>query len=274
MTADRKFRLPKDIPLDEYPKPEVFLTEGRRLIDAAQKQGMILRVMGPIALHYHFPDYVDLYGRMERLGERVFTDIDYAAYGKHRGKLVPFFQAQGYDYNKRLMMLFGQTRHIYFASGADRVPMVDIFFDKLDMNHCVDYKNRLEIHPHCVSLTDLLLQKLQIVQINDKDLKDAMLLLLAAPLGSTDQGAINGRYIARLFADDWGFYHTATSNLARVKTAAANVAALDAGQQAVIGQKVDGLLQQIEAEPKSGKWRKRAQTGTKKLWYNEVSDWS
>jgi hypothetical protein len=271
MTTERKFRLPKDIPLEEYPKPETYLEEARRLTDEAQKQGLILRVMGPIALHYYFPDHVDLYRRMERLGERVFTDIDYAAYGKHRGKLVPFFQAQGYEYNKRAMMLYGQTRHIYFG---DRIPMIDIFFDKLDMNHCVDYKGRLEIHPYCVSLSDLLLQKLQIVQMNDKDLKDAMLLLLAAPVAEADQGAINARYIARLFADDWGFYYTATTNLAKVRSAMANVAALDDTQRAAIGQKADRLLRQIESEPKSGKWKKRAQTGIKKPWYNEVSDWA
>src|SRR5512137_2932474 len=109
MLNERKFRLPKDIPMEEYPKPEVYLEEARRLTEEAQKPGLVLRVMGPIALHFYFPEYVDLYRRLERLGERVFTDIDYAAYGKHRGKLVPFFQAQGYDYNKRLMMLFGQT---------------------------------------------------------------------------------------------------------------------------------------------------------------------
>ena len=125
-----------------------------------------------------------------------------------------------------------------------------------------------------MSLTDLLLQKLQIVQINDKDLKDAMLLLLAAPVGETDQGAINARYIARRFADDWGFWYTATTNLGKVKAAMAAVVALDDGQRAAIGQKADQLLQRIEAESKSGKWKKRAQTGTKKLWYNEVSDWS
>lgn len=271
MSTERKFRLPKDIPLDEYPSPEAYLSEARRLTDEAQKQGLILRVMGPIALHFYFPDYVDLYRRLERLGERVFTDIDYAAYGKHRGRLVPFFQGQGYDYNKRAMMLFGQTRHIYFG---DRIPMIDVFFDKLDMNHCVDYKDRLEIHPYCVSLTDLLLQKLQIVQINDKDLKDAMLLLLAAPLGEADQGGINTRYVARLFAGDWGFYHTATTNLARVKTAMAGVAALSDEQKALIRDKADRLVQRIEQEPKSGKWKKRAQTGAKKLWYNEVSDWT
>jgi hypothetical protein len=124
-----------------------------------------------------------------------------------------------------------------------------------------------------VSLTDLLLQKLQIVQINDKDLKDAMLLLLAAPLGETDQGTINTRYLARLFADDWGFYYTATINLAKVRAATGGVAALNPEEQRAICDKADRLLHQIEQEPKSGKWKKRAQTGTKKLWYNEVSDW-
>src|SRR5512136_1149968 len=183
MLPVKKFRLPKDIPLEEYPKPEVYLAEARRLIDEGQKQGVILRVMGPIALHFYFPEYVDLYRRMERLGERVFTDIDYASYGKCRGKIVPFFERHGYELEKRSAMLSGNTRHIYFGG---RIPMIDVFFDQLAYNHPIDYRGRLEIHSYCVSLTDLLLQKLQIVQINDKDLKDAMLLLLAASLGEVD----------------------------------------------------------------------------------------
>jgi hypothetical protein len=268
--GERRFRLPKDIPLEEYPKPEVFLEEARRLTEEAQKQGLILRVMGPIALHFHFPEYVELYRRMERLGERVFTDIDFAAYGKHRGKLVSFFRAQGYDYDRRTMLLFGQERHIYFG---ERIPMVDVFFDRLRMNHTIDYRGRLEIHPYCVSLTDLLLQKLQIVQINDKDLKDCMLLLLAAPVGE-EEGAINAPYIARLLADDWGFWYTATTNLARVKEALANVAALTPEHRDMIAEKADRLLQVIEAAPKTGKWKSRARIGTRKPWYNEVSDWA
>jgi hypothetical protein len=271
MSPERKFRLPKDIPLDEYPAPELYLEEARRLTIEGEKQGVILRVMGPIALHFYFPEYVDLYRRMERLGERVFTDIDYASYGKCRGKIVPFFEKQGYELEKRAAMLSGNTRHIYFG---DRIPMIDVFFDELAYNHPINYRGRLEINIYSVSLTDLLFQKLQIVQINDKDLKDAMLLLLAAPLGETDQGAINARYLARLFADDWGFYYTATTNLQKVKTAMMNVTVLDDSQRDAIGQTADRLLQRIESEPKSGKWKKRAQTGTKKLWYNEVSDWS
>ncbi len=270
MVAERKFRLPKDIPLEEYPSPETYLEEARRLIDEAWKQGLILRMMGPIALHFYFPNYVELYRRMERLGERVFTDIDYAAYGKHRGRLVAFFEAQGYSYDPRMMMLFGQTRHIYFG---DRIPMIDVFYDQLDMNHRISYKGRLELHPHCVSLTDLLLQKLQIVHINDKDLKDTMLLLLAAPIGMSDDAGINAGYVAGLLADDWGFYYTATTNLERVKAALTGVAALSDEQRARIITQADHLFQAIETAPKSGKWRRRAKVGPKKRWYNEVSDW-
>ena len=66
-------------------------------------------------------------------------------------------------------------------------------------------------------MSDLLLQKLQIVQINDKDLKDAMLLFLAAPVGDGDQNMINQKYIGKLLSDDWGFYFTSTANLQKIK---------------------------------------------------------
>ncbi len=266
-----QFRLPKDIPLDEYPKPEAYLEEGRRLIEDAQKQGLLLRVMGPIALHYYFPDFVDLYRRMERLGERVFTDIDFAAYGKHRSKLVPFFEAHGYELEKRAAMISGGTRMIFFSSN---IPMIDVFFDKLDYNHPIDYRGRLEANPYCVSLADLMLQKLQIVQINDKDLKDAMLLLLAGDLGDTDENKINARYIAKLLSDDWGFYYTATTNLERIKNSVHHIQALSDELRDFITAQANKLLQIIEETPKTGKWKGRAKTGTSKPWYKDVADWA
>lgn len=143
----------------------------------------------------------------------------------------------------------------------------------MDYNHLIDYRGRLEIHPHCVSLTDLLLQKLQIVQINDKDLKDAMLLLLAAQVGEADAGMINAKYLAKIMSDDWGFYYTATTNLGKIKQAMAGVKALlDEHRQLICGC-ADQLLAILESAPKSGKWKGRAKVGTKKIWYNEVSDW-
>jgi hypothetical protein len=268
--GERKFRLPKDIPIEEYPPPEMYLSEARRLTEEGQKHGVILRVMGPIALHFYFPDHVELYRKMERLGERVFTDIDYASYGKSRGKIVPFFEKHGYELEKRAAMLSGNTRHIYFG---EPIPMIDVFFDHLSYNHPIDYRGRLDIHPYCVSLTDLLLQKLQIVQINDKDLKDGMLLLLAAQVGDTDKDMINVKYVAKLMSDDWGFYYTSITNLEKVKNAASGVGVLTDQHRDIIRNKADQILQIIENAPKSGKWKSRAKIGNKRLWYNEVSDW-
>lgn len=270
MLPVKKFRLPKDIPLEEYPQPEEYLDEARRLTEEAQKQAIILRVMGPIALHFYFPEHVDLYRGMERLGDRVFTDIDYASYGKNRSKIVPFFQKQGYELEKRAAMMSGGARHIYFG---ERIPMIDVFFDKLDYNHPINYQGRLEIHPYCVSLTDLLLQKLQIVKINDKDLKDAMLLILAASLGETESNNINLRYVAKIMSEDWGFYYTSIMNLNKVQAAVSGVPILKDQYRAIIKEKAETIISVIENEPKSGKWRVRAKTGTNKIWYKEVSDW-
>jgi hypothetical protein len=267
---NRKFRLPKDIPLDEYPPPDAYLEEARRLVDEAGKLGIVLRVMGPIALHFYFPEHVDLYRRMERLGDRVFTDIDYAAYSKHRGKVVPFFEKQGYDLEKRAAMLSGGERHIFFG---DRIPMIDVFYDRLNYNHPIDYRGRLEIHPYCVSLSDLLLQKLQIVQINDKDLKDAMLLLLASSIGEIDQGVINSKYIAKIMSDDWGFYYTSSINLQKIENSSRNVTVLPDQHRSIIDQNINKLCAAIEQIPKTGKWKGREKLGVKKTWYNEVSDW-
>ncbi len=270
MLPVRKFRLPKDIPMEEYPKPEEYLAEARKLTEEAQKQGIVLRVMGPIALHFYFPEYVDLYRRMERLGERVFTDIDYASYGKHRGKIVPFFEKQGYELEKRAAMLSGGMRHIYFGN---RIPMIDVFFDKLDYNHPINYQGRLDIHPYCVSLTDLLLQKLQIVEINDKDLKDAMLLLLAGQIGEDDNRKINVTYLSKLLSDDWGFYYTSIMNLNKVQAAIHGVPALSDQDRLLIKENAETIIKIVEMAPKSGKWKGRAKTGTSKIWYKEISDW-
>jgi hypothetical protein len=243
----------------------VFLEEGKRIAEAAQQQGIIMRVMGPLALHYYFPDQIDLYARLERLGDRYFTDIDYATYGKTRKHLVKFMASVGYECDLQTMAMTGTTRHIYFGG---KVPMIDVFIDKLDYCHEVNYD------PWSVSLADILLQKLQIWEINDKDLKDIEYLFTVADFGEDDEKKVNVRYIAERFANDWGFWYTGTTNLDRVKEHVGNVDALDDAQKARIRQVADEVRARIDAEPKTKAWDKRAKKGTKKIWYNTgFSDW-
>jgi len=271
MAAQKAFILPKDIPLDEYPTPQVFLDEGRRIVEEAQRRGVVMRVMGPLALHYHFPDRVELYASLERLGERYFTDIDFAAYGRGRQQMPDLMKELGYECDLNTMMTSGKTRHIYYG-GA--VPMIDVFFDRLEYCHTIEYAGRLELDPYSVSLTDILLQKLQIWEINDKDLKDIEFLFVCAPFGEDDDRKVNAEYVARRFADDWGFWYTATTNLARVKEHVEGVVALSEAHKAQVRQVADDLALRIEAEPKTKGWAKRAKKGTSKVWFNTgFSDW-
>jgi len=266
-----QFILPKDIPLDRYPKPEVFLDEGKRIAEAAQQVGIIMRVMGPLALHYYFPDQIDLYAKLERLGDRYFTDIDFAVYGKGRRGMGKLMESLGYENDLQTMAMTGTTRQIYFGG---KVPMIDIFFDKLDYCHEVNYDGRLELDPWSVSLADILLQKLQIWEINDKDLKDIEYLFTVADFGEDDTKKVNEGYVARRLADDWGFWYTATTNLDRVKDHVDGVNALSDEQKAKIKQRADEVRARIDREPKTKKWDKRAKKGTKKIWYNTgFSDW-
>jgi hypothetical protein len=267
----KDFILPKDIPLDRYPGPEVFLSEGKRIVAAAREAGFPLRVMGPLALHYYFPEKVPLYARLERLGERYFTDIDFAAYAKNGSKLKALLEKLGYECDVNTLMMTGKTRQIYYG-GA--VPMIDVFLDKLDYCHEVSFRDRLEFDDYCISLTDITLQKLQIWEINDKDLKDLEFLFTAAEVGEDDGKKVNRAYIAERLADDWGFWYTATTNFGRVKEHVEGVAALDASQKAHVKQRCDEFLARIEAEPKTKDWEKRAKKGTSKIWYNQnFSDW-
>jgi hypothetical protein len=271
MVAPKAFILPKDIPLDVYPKPEVFLAEGRRLVEEGQRRGIVMRVMGPLALHYHFPDRVELYARLERLGERYFTDIDFAAYGKGRKGMQSFMAEMGYECDLDTLMTSGQTRHIYYGG---TVPMIDVFFDRLEYCHTIEYSGRLELDPYSVTLTDTLLQKLQIWEINDKDLKDIEFLFVCSPIGDDDDHKVNETYVARRLGDDWGFWYTATTNLGRVKEHVAGVDALSDGDKALVVQVADRLAARIEAEPKTKAWAKRAKKGTSKVWFNTgFSDW-
>ena len=132
----------------------------------------------------------------------------------------------------------------------------------------------LRLDPWSVSLADILLQKLQIWEINDKDLKDIEYLFTVADFGEDDDDKVNVGYVSRRFADDWGFWYTATTNLDRVKAHVDNVDALSDDQKAKVRQVADAVRARIDQEPKTKKWEKRAKKGAKKIWYNTgFSDW-
>jgi len=265
-----RFRFPSEIPEEEWPPPSVFIEEAKACVKETEDKGIILRIMGGMAIYLHSQEYRQLWENLERLGKKVFTDIDFVSYGKFRGQMLKFFQNRGFTIDQRMLYYYGKKRHIYYG---EKIPMVEVFFDKLEMNHTIDFKNRLEVDSPTIPPAELLLQKIQIVRMNEKDIKDAIILIRAHELGKEDKEKINQASIGASLLSDWGFYYTATINLQKIRDSLSNYDALGEGDIRVVEGRINELLSYLKEEPKSIKWKSRALLGTKKKWYSEVDEW-
>ena len=150
----------------------------------------------------------------------------------------------------------------------------DVFFDKLEFCHEIPFKGRLEVDEPTVPLAELLLEKMQIVKINEKDIIDSIMLLREHEIGKTDEETINGERIAQLCCAEWGLWRTVTMNLDRVAKYTATAEKLQEQDRKNIHSKIDKLLRRIEEEPKSTSWRFRARIGEKRKWYRDVEELS
>lgn len=169
-------------------------------------------------------------------------------------------------------MKFEADRDIY-ENKTKRITL-DVFYDRLNMCHSIDFVDRIENDFPTVTLADLVLQKLQIIEINDRDAKDIIVLFLEHKVGDTDEETIDGKYIAKLLSNDWGFYYTLTENIKKSNNLALKYPKdmLSAQELDLFQARTGKMLSMIEREPKSFKWKMREKIGTKTIWYNEVEE--
>jgi hypothetical protein len=244
-----------------------FIDEALGMVRDAEKQGIQLRILGSIAYRLQCPQNIHLFDSMAR----VLTDVDFGASKKQNERIRAFMVARGYVPDDGVYMASEGSRHIYLhpATGLN----VDVFADELYFCHRIPFNGRLQIDPITISTTDLLLEKMQIVEINLKDFKDTLVLLLEHPLGRGSTGGdIDADYIVSIMTNDWGFCHTFTTNLKRVVDFIPQFPAIGVDQAQLIRARIADLLARIEAAPKSMKWKLRAKVGTRVLWYQEVSE--
>jgi hypothetical protein len=245
------------------PLPD-FSEEACRVVEKADERGVIIRVMGATVIKRHCLRFQHL----SIATKRILTDLDFVTYGRFGSLIKPIFIELGYTPDDRFNAYFGRGRQQYVDSENNR--MADVFLDRLEMNHTVDFKDRLELDSPTISLADFLLEKMQIVRLNEKDVIDTALLLREHKVGNVNDETIDAGYIAKTLARDWGFYHTVRSNLTKVRKY--TLSNLSEEDDKDINSKIDQLLASIENEPKNSKWKFRARVGTRKKWYNEVAD--
>jgi hypothetical protein len=245
---------------------EKFEGEVRRIVAAAREAGVVLRLLGSLAFQTHCPRFGGLQAEMGR----AYTDIDFASYNRQARRVSELLAGLGYQENREIFVVTEGMRAI-FENGASRMH-VDVFYEKLDFCHVIPWNGRLEADEPTLPLAEMLLEKMQIVRINEKDVIDTIMLLLEHSLGPTDSETINLDRVAALCSADWGLWRTTSMNLDKVRRLAQGYPQLDPGQKAHVAEQVTAILERLEAEPKSVAWRLRARVGDRVKWYKDVDE--
>jgi len=247
------------------PKTDL-VEEAQRILEFADKNNIVLRLLGGVAVKLHCPTYDYLFKDMGR----KIPDIDLVTYNKHHKEVGKMFTELGYEEDRMIRRLYFGKRLIFYDHPNNR--HLDIFIDKLKMCHEIDFRDRLEIDYPTTSLVDIFLSKMQVVQLNERDVIDTIVLLREHEIGNNDKETINSEYLAKLCANDWGLWKTITINLEKVKNLLNKYEALTETDKQDVLAKIGKLLDTMEKEPKSTKWRWRNMIGEKKQWYNDVEE--
>jgi len=232
------------------------IEESTRIAEAAKKKKVKLKLLGGAGIHAHSPS------AQKAPLKRKYGDLDYAIAKKDRKAVTELLQELGYEPNERFNVMNGDRRLYFYDPHNGR--QVDVFIDVFRMSHDIDLRGRLDHDHPAVSPSDLLLSKLQIYEVNRKDLVDVAALMLDHTVEARKhEDAIESAYIARLAAADWGMYRTLQGNIERLR---ALLEELEIDRE-LVKARLDELWSAIDTEPKPLRWRVRAQVGDRVRWY-------
>ncbi len=232
--------------------------EADRLIALGEERGLHLRLLGGLAICELCPS-----AQLPVL-RRQYPDIDFVTDRVSGAATRALLSENGYEGDQRFNALHGETRLLFFHELGDW--QIDVFLGEFSMCHKIDLSHSLVPGRRTIPPADLLLTKLQIVEMNLKDLKDVVAILLDHPVdGGAEPEAIDLARLTAATSRDWGLYTTVTATLARVRTDAADL--LEGDQLAVVLERIGAIAGAMVAAPKSRGWRLRGRIGKRVLWY-------
>ena len=238
------------------------LLRATELVERADEHGVCLRIIGGLAVRACCPTAparaVD--------GQ----DLDLGSRSKEGNGVADFLSGEGYDGDTQFNAIHG-NRQLRFGGGEPPLH-IDVMLDKLVMSHELEFGDRLDRLPHTIDTTDLLLSKLQIVELNAKDLHDIASLLACYRVADGDEpGTIGLERFGEVVRGDWGWWRTATGNLDRL--AGGDVGTSEERETFAAECDFDPAVQAqrlreyADEVPKTRRWKLRAKVGERKRWY-------
>lgn len=232
------------------------VAEGRRVAEAATGQGVPLRLLGGVAIALRCPS-----SRVPPL-RRDYADIDFATTGTARDETVGLLLDLGYQADREFNTLHGHRRLYFHDQSNDR--HLDVFVDEADLCHRIPFRGRIEVAPLTLSLADLTVLKLQVMETNEKDYLDICALFADHDLHEEGSG-IDVVYIANLTASDWGLWRTLGTVAERSEQFALDLPGFTAKE--IVVSRLRQLRAALDRVPKTRRWKLRARVGERKRWY-------
>ncbi len=267
-------------PAGSAPPADDPLPEAITLARGAADAGLGLKLLGGLAVRVLCPDFPP------RL--RAGQDMDFACLSKGRKNVAAYLEQSGCQPDRRFNNLNGD-RQMYFTAPSGRP--VDVMVDRLTMCHTLDLRPAYGKLPLTIDAVDVLLSKLQIVELNEKDARDILHLLSGVPVSGSGAGggpggsgvggggpggsgvSIDGDRFGKLLGADWGWWRTVTGSLNKLPTLAAEHPELippDPPLDPIAQSRY--LLGLAESAPKGVKWRLRANVGDRVRWYEQPEE--
>ena len=237
--------------------------DAKGIVDVARARGVVLRLLGGIAIKFHCPS------ASHRSLQREYLDLDVVGNRRQASLIERLLSDLGYKSNQRFNALHRESRLIYTDSVGRG--SIDVFLDVFKMSHTIDLGERLTLDDYTIPITDLLLTKLQIVEANEKDIKDLIAILtdhkVENSIAQDEKETLDAGYIAKLCSNDWGLERTIILTLKKVTQHLPEYSG-NREQVKLVQDRADSLRQIIEKGAKTLRWRLRAKLGESMRWYD------
>ncbi|HEY6275507.1 MAG TPA: hypothetical protein VIX86_04175 [Streptosporangiaceae bacterium] len=231
---------------------------GRAIVASAAARSIPVRLLGGVAIWIRGSA-----AARDQLG-RGYPDVDLVAHKKQSRALRAMLEDTGFEPERLFNATHGARRLLYYAPDGWQV---DVFLDVFEMSHTLDLGAKLEAEPETLAAAELLLTKLQVAEVNAKDLSDsAMLLWDHRPASNDGPHLLNVSRVAATCAADWGLYTTVTDNLAACAGRLGEMVP-EAADRDRIGGRISEITQALATAPKTVGWQLRAKVGRRKRWY-------
>jgi hypothetical protein len=260
---------------------EALIVDAKRIVEEAQKRKIPLRILGALAVRLHTLQLEKLHVALDRLDGQPdqFTDVDLMGYSKQTSDIYKMFKELNFVVDKSVAAYFGKVRGIWYH--PQNLYHIDVFYDKLPFSHNVDFgskpgQGRLELDYPTITLADIVLEKAQMHQIGEKDIKDVIVLLIGHEIGTTEKETVNINRICEPLKNDWCFYYEFKINMGKILEFAQKYnkeSKLSNAELADVATKINKIMTHVEAEPKSKDWTKRAKSGNTKQWWTDVEEY-